>query len=93
MKSLFSCTFLVVLVILFAELGFGQVKAEIENSAEAAAVLVRAPTTTATVVRIDYENRTGMLRLTDGTTVTFSAGPELEAFDQIKLGEEVLIRN
>ncbi len=93
MKSLFSCTFLVLLVIFFAELGFGQVKTEIENSAESAAVVVRAPTSTATVVRIDYENRTGMLKLTDGTTVTFSAGPELKAFDQIKLGDEVLIRN
>jgi len=34
-----------------------------------------------------------MLKLPDGTTVTFKAGPEVETFDKLKVGDQVLIRN
>ena len=50
-------------------------------------------TSTATVVGMDYANRTGTLKFPDGTTVTFKASPEARNFDQLKVGDQVLIRN
>ncbi len=41
---------------------------------------------------VDYENRTGNLKLPDGTMLTFKAGPEVRNFDQVKAGDKVLIR-
>jgi hypothetical protein len=34
-----------------------------------------------------------MLKLPDGTTETFKAGPEVRNFDKLKVGDQVLIRN
>jgi hypothetical protein len=53
---------------------------------------VESATSTATVAAIDYPNRTGSIRLANGTILTFKAGPEARDFDQLKVGDQVLIR-
>ncbi|HVP76510.1 MAG TPA: hypothetical protein VMV04_01305 [Thermodesulfobacteriota bacterium] len=94
MKKLFSLVLGVALVIAFAQSGFAQAQTGVEKNATTPGFsAVESPTNTATVGAIDYENRTGMLRLPDGTTVTFKAGPEVRNFDNLKVGDQVLIRN
>jgi len=94
MKKLFSLLLAIGLVIAFAQFGFAQGQTVVEKNATTPALLtVESPTNTATVRAIDYENRTGMLKLPDGTTVTFKAGPEVRTFDKLKVGDQVLIRN
>ncbi len=94
MKRLFYQILLVGIVICLAGVVFAQVETGVEKSAEGSgAVVAKVITSTATVVGIDYENRTGTLKLSDGTTVTFSAGPEVRNFEQMKVGDEVLVRN
>jgi hypothetical protein len=94
MKRLFSLILAVGLVIAFAQFGFAQMETVVEKKATTpGSSAVESPTTTATVGAIDYENRTGMLKLPDGTKVTFKAGPEVRNFDQLKVGDQVLIRN
>ena len=94
MKKLFSLLLAIGLVIAFAQLGFAQAQTVVEKNATAPGFsAVESLTNTATVGAIDYENRTGMLKLPDGTTVTFKAGPEVRSFDKLKVGDQVLIRN
>jgi hypothetical protein len=94
MKKVFSLLLAVGLVIAFAQFGFAQVKTVGEKSATTPGFsAVESPTNTATVGAIDYENRTGMLKLPDGTTAIFKAGPEVRNFDQLNVGDQVLIRN
>ena len=94
MKKLFSLLLAVGLVIPFAQLGFAQAQTAVEKNATTPGLpAVKSPINTAIVGAIDYENRTGMLKLPDGTTVTFKAGPEVGTFDKLKVGDQVLIRN
>ncbi len=94
MKRKFSLVLAVAMAILFAQVGFAEVVTGVEKSAERFdSVVVRSAASMATVVGIDYENRTGTLMLPDGKTETFSAGPEVTGFDQLKVGDQVLIRN
>jgi len=87
MEKVFSVILAVGLVIAFAQFGFAQVETGVEKKA------VESLTSTAIVGSVDYENRTGMLKLPDGTTAIFKAGPEVKNFDQLKVGDQVLIRN
>ncbi len=87
MKKVFSLALAVGLVSMFAQFGFAQVETVVEKKA------VESRTSTATVVGIDYEGRTGTLKLPDGTTATFKAWPEARDFDQLKVGDQVLIHN
>lgn len=94
MKKLFSLVLGVGLVIALTQFGFAQAQTGVEKKATTPGFsAVESPTSTATVGAIDYENRTGMLKLPDGSTVTFKAGPEVENFDKLKVGDQVLIRN
>ncbi len=94
MKKEISLVLAVAIVIGFAQLGYAEVVAGIEKSAERPSpAVVKSATSVATVVGIDYEARTGTLMLSDGKTVTFSAGPEVRNFDQMKVGDRVLIRD
>jgi hypothetical protein len=52
-------------------------------------VMVDTTTTNATVVSIDAAQRTLLLKYPDGTTTTYKAGPEVERFNQIKVGDVV----
>jgi len=87
MRKVFSIALAVGLVSALAPFGFAQVETVVEKKA------VESLTSTATVVGLDYENRTGTLKLPDGTTTTFKAWPEARNFDQLKVGDQVLIRN
>ena len=92
MKKVFSLVLAAGAVLAFAQLGFGQVGTGVEkNSEKPGAVAVETVTSTATVVAINYENRTGTLRLPDGTAVAFTVRPEVN-FDQLKVGDKVSIR-
>jgi hypothetical protein len=94
MRKLFSLLLGVGLVIAFAQFGFAQAQTVSEKNATTPSFsAVESPINTATVGAIDYENRTGMLKLPDGTTETFKAGPEVRNFDKLKVGDQVLIRN
>ena len=94
MKKLFCLVLGVGLVIALAQFGFAQAQTGVEKNATTPGFSAAgSPTSTATVSAIDHENRTGMLRLPDGTTVTFKAGPEVRNFDNLKVGDQVLIRN
>ena len=78
----------------FVQVGFAQVGTTVERDAEmAGTVVAQAATSTATVAAIDYEHRIATIRLPDGSTVTFKAGPEVKSFDQLKVGDQVLVRN
>jgi len=46
-------------------------------------------TSTATVTGIDASNRKITLTETDGTRKTFTAGPEVRNFDQLRIGDQV----
>jgi len=94
MKKLFSLVLGVGLVIAFAQPGFVQAQTAVEKNATTPGFsAAESSTSTATVSAIDHANRTGMLRLPDGTTVTFRAGPDVRNFDELKVGDQVLIRN
>ena len=94
MKKVFSLVLAVSLVVAAARFGFAQVDATVEKKAEKPDVVsVESLTSTATVVAIDYQNRTGVLKLPGGTTTTFRAGSEVRNFDSVKVGDQVLIHN
>jgi hypothetical protein len=94
MKKGFSLVVATGLVIAFAQVGFAQVGTTVERDAEmAGTVVAQAATSTATVAAIDYERRIATIRLPDGSTVTFRAGPEVRSLDQLKVGDQVLVRN
>ncbi len=81
-------------LIALTQFGFAQAQTGVEKEATTPGFsAAESPTSTATVGAIDYENRTGMLKLPDGSTVTFKAGPEVKNFDKLKVGDQVLIRN
>ena len=92
MKKALFLVLAVGMVIAFAEPGFAQVEKRAGNDAQVPGVKVEAEENAATVASIDYENRTGTLKLPDGTMVTFKAGPEVRNFDHVKVGDKVLIR-
>ena len=46
----------------------------------------------ATIDSIDYENRTGTLRLPDGSKQSFNVLHEAAEGDQLKVGEQVILR-
>jgi hypothetical protein len=52
-------------------------------------VMVDTTTTNATVVSIDAVQRTLLLKYPDGQTTTYKAGPEVQRFSQIKVGDVV----
>jgi hypothetical protein len=52
-------------------------------------VVVDTTTTNATVVSIDTPKRTLVLKYPDGKVSSYKAGPEVEKFNQIKVGDEV----
>jgi len=52
-------------------------------------VVVETVTTNATVVSINAAQRTLLLKYPDGKTSTYKAGPEVEKFSQIKVGDVV----
>jgi hypothetical protein len=93
MGKTFSIVLAVGMAVALAQPGFAQVERRTaKNDERSAAVSVEAATITATVVAIDYQNRTGTLKLSDGRTETFMAGPEATGFDQARVGDQVLIR-
>lgn len=93
MKKVFSLVLAIGVVIAFAQPGFAQVQKMAGHDAQAPSMVqVEAQEGTATVDSVDYENRTGTLKLPDGTVLTFKAGPEVRNFDQVKAGDKVLIR-
>jgi hypothetical protein len=49
--------------------------------------MVDTTTTNATVVSIDAAQRTLLLKYPDGKTSSYKAGPEVEKFNQIKVGD------
>ena len=92
MKKILSLVFVGCAVIAFAQFGFAQTQ-KIDRRAEKPGVVsVAAIESKATICAIDYEKRTGTLRLADGTTETFNAGPEVKNFDQVKVGDQVILR-
>jgi hypothetical protein len=94
MKRGFFLVVAVGLVIALAPLGFAQVGTAVEKDAIGpGSVLAQSAANTATVAAIDYEHRVATIRLPDGTTMTFKAGPEVNSFDQLKVGDQVLVRN
>lgn len=93
MKKVFSLVLAMGVVIAFVQPGFGQVQKLASNESQAAGkVKVEVEESTATVASVDYENRTGTLKLPDGTVLTFEAGPEVKNFDLVKVGDKVVIR-
>jgi hypothetical protein len=94
MKKVLSVVLSLGLVMAFAQVGFAQVGAAVEKDATGPGpVLAQSAASTAIVAAIDYEQRIATLRLPDGTTVTFKAGPEVNSFLQLKVGDQVLVRN
>ncbi len=61
-----------------------------EEQREPGGAIARAAVTVATVVEVDQATRNIVLRNQDGTTSSFTAGPEVRNFDQIKRGDQVL---
>lgn len=80
------------LVITFAHVGFSQVGTPGEAGIPGPAV-AQAVASTAVVAAIDFEHRIATIRLPDGTTMTFKAGQDVSSFDQLKVGDQVLVRN
>ena len=62
-----------------------------ENAGEPAIMLEDAAVAVATVVAIDEESRKITLKDVDGDESTFTAGPEVRNFDQVKRGDQVII--
>ena len=52
-------------------------------------VVVDIVTTNATVVSINTNQRTLLLKYPDGKTTTYKAGPKVEKFNEIKVGDEL----
>jgi len=93
MKKIFSLVLAVGVVIAFAQPGFGQAqKLASSESQVPSKVRAEAEESVATVASVDYESRTGTLKLPDGTMLTIKARPELKNFDVVKVGDKVLIR-
>ena len=92
MKKILSLVVVGYAIIAFAQFGFAQTQ-DIERDAEkVGAVSVATMESTATIYAIDYEKRTGTLKLADGATETFNAGPEVKNFDQVKVGDQAILR-
>ena len=92
MKKVLLLALTLGMVIVFVQPGFAQVQKMAKNDAKAASgIKVEAEKNTATVDSVDYENRTGTLKLPDGTTMSFKANPGVKNFDQLKVGDKVLI--
>ena len=92
MKRMLSLVVVGCAILAFAQFGFTQTQ-NIERDAEKPdTVYVATMETTATVYAIDYEKRTGTLKLADGTTETFHASPEAKDLDQVKVGDQVILR-
>jgi hypothetical protein len=53
---------------------------------------VEATDIIATIDWIDYEKRMGTLKLPDGSKQTFNALPEATGVEQLKVGEQVILR-
>jgi hypothetical protein len=93
MKKVFFLVLVVGVVIALAQPGFAQVQKLASSESQAPGkVKVEVEESTATVASVDYENRTGTLKLPDGTVLTFEAGPEVKNFDLLKVGDKVVIR-
>ena len=92
MKMILSLVFVGCAIIAFAQFGFAQTQKIDRGVEKPGPVSVAAIESKATICAIDYEKRTGTLRLPDGTTETFNAGPEVENFDQVKVGDQVILR-
>ncbi len=93
MQKLFSLVLAVGVVLALAGIGFAQVqKVTGGDGRNQKGVDVEVKGTTATVDAIDYENRMGTLRLPDGTMVTFKFGPVMTDFNQLQVGNQVIIR-
>jgi len=89
----FSLVLAVVVVLALTEIGFAQVqKVTGDDGRNQRGVKVEVKGTTATVDAIDYENRMGTLRLSDGTILTFKFGPAVTNSNQLKAGDQVIIR-
>jgi hypothetical protein len=81
-------------VMAFAQAGIAQVGTPVAKDAIGPGpVVAQSATSTAIVAAIDFEHRIATIRLPDGTTTTFKAGPEVSGFDQLKVGDQVLVRN
>ncbi len=94
MNRVFSLVLALGVALVFAQAGLAQVGTAVEKDTERhGTVVAQSVTSTATVAAIDYEHRIATIRLPDGTTVTFKAGPEVNSFDQLKVGDQVLVRN
>jgi hypothetical protein len=92
MKKLLSVVSVSCAIMAFAQLGFAQVQKMGNNIEKPGAIVVEAVTSTATADTVDYEKRTGTLKLADGTIATFSFGPEVRTFDQVNVGDHVLLK-
>ena len=92
MKKVLSVVSVICAIMAFAQLGFAQVQKIGNDIEKPGAIVVEAVTSTATVDTVDYEKRTGTLKLPDGTIVTFSFGPEVRTFEQINVGDKVLLK-
>jgi Cu/Ag efflux protein CusF len=62
-----------------------------ENAGEPAILLEDAAVAVATVVAIDKESRKITLKDSEGDESTFTAGPEVRNFDQVKRGDQVIV--
>ena len=92
MKKVLSVVSVICAIMAFAQLGFAQVQKIGNDIEKPGAIVVEAVTSRATVDTVDYEKRTGTLKLPDGTIVTFSFGPEVSSFEQINVGDKVLLK-
>ncbi len=93
MKKLFCLLLAVVVVLALAQIGLAQVQKMTGNDGQnTRAINVEVEGNTATVDAIDYENCMGTLRLPDGTMVTFKFGTAVTNSDDLKVGDQVIIR-
>jgi hypothetical protein len=93
MKKILRLLLVVCASIALAQIGFAQAqKMARDNAQRPGAVKVEAEESIATVDTVDYENRTGTLKLLDGTMLTFKFGPEVRNFDEIKVGDQVILK-
>ena len=92
MKMILSLLFVGCAIIAFAQFGSAQTQKIDRGVEKPGPVSVAAIESKATICAIDYEKRTGTLRLPDGTTETFNAWPEVRNFDQVKVGDQVILR-
>jgi len=92
MKKVLSVVSLICAIMASAQLGFAQVQKMGNDIEKPGAIVVETVTSRATVDTVDYEKRTGTLKLPDGTIVTFSFGPEVRTFEQMNVGDQVLLK-